>query len=158
MTGIHTTDNNFSKIIPNEPHLLVFMSLGSLLPHWIRAEGCSELPIGEDEWLLKLGHNGIEASTLFSWVVHSGGSQLPNSENTQVALESSQGKELRSPTNSKHHLTSHLEVDPPSSVKPSADISLQPLESYPKPEPPIQTVPESLTYRETVKDNTQLLY
>lgn len=58
----YTLGDYSSKMAPNGSHLLVFMSLCSLLPQWIRDEGWCELPIDEDGWLLRLGPNEIAAS------------------------------------------------------------------------------------------------
>lgn len=90
----------------------VFMSSCNLILHLSRADTCSEFPIGKDESFLRLGHSGIAASTLFSWIAHSGRSQLSSSKDPQVALESSRGKELRFPPNRQHHFASHVSEHP----------------------------------------------
>lgn len=77
-----------------------------------------------------------------------------HSENTQVALESSHGKRLRSPTNSEHHVTNHVNepLGSGSSSLSQVFARLQLTSHYnlsrdSKLEPLIQTVQESLTQR-----------
>ena len=60
---------------------------------------------------------------VLSWIIISGGSQLPCCSNTQAAQGRSMGgEELRPNGNSLHQLPTHLRenvnTDPPASVKP----------------------------------------
>lgn len=160
MTGIHTSASNFSKIISNEPRLLEFTSLGSFLPHWIGAEGWSTLPVGKDEWFLELGHDGIEASTLFSWFLTLGepvvilwehlsdpgeftgeGSEVSHQQQAPLYQPFGSGSCILSQAFSRLQLTSHYNL-----LRETAGQNHTP-KPFKSPWP-----------RATVKDNTQLLF
>ena len=112
-------------MVPKDLLLLVFITLCSLLPYWIRA-GPRDQSGGDRCDLIKLGHGDF---CLISWISCSEGSQLPCCEDTQSVLwRGLYREEPSSLANSRPVMSepcnwASVEVDSPAPIKPSIDCS-----------------------------------
>lgn len=136
-----------SKVVPKDHLLLVFITLCSFLPYWIRAGPCDQSG-GDRCDLIKPGQGDLCLAV--SWISCSEGSQLPCCEDTQSCGEASTARSQALQPTAGQSWVSHV-------TEPLWKLILQPQSSLPLTVAPFvcncqartafQAAPESLTNR-----------